>query len=74
MKEVEDKQLKPEKVDLRSKDTLKGTEGFEQIEFNQSDHHFTQIVKLKGGRQRIKFSIPERDLEEKFTKGFGPGG
>ena len=31
-------------------------------------------MKLKGGRQRVKFTLRERDLEEKFTKGFGPGG
>ena len=39
-----------------------------------SDDHQTKIVKLKGGKHRIKFSIPERDIQEKFTKGFGPGG
>ena len=33
-----------------------------------------KIVKLKGGLQRIKFTIPEKDLSEKFIKGFGPGG
>lgn len=36
--------------------------------------HKTQVVKLKGGKTRIKFEIPDRDLDEQFTKGFGPGG
>ena len=51
-----------------------GTEGYEHIEFNLGDDHETQIVKLKGGINRIKFSVPERDIEEHFIKGFGPGG
>ena len=33
-----------------------------------------QIIKLKGGKTRIKFEMPEDDLEEIFSKGFGPGG
>jgi len=31
-------------------------------------------VSLKNGKTRIKFLIPEKDIDEQFTKGFGPGG
>jgi hypothetical protein len=43
-------------------------------DFNMGESHFPQMVKLKGGKKRIKFTIPEKYLQEKFTKGFGPGG
>ena len=33
-----------------------------------------QRVKLKGGKTRYKFEFPEKDLDEQFVKGFGPGG
>ena len=36
--------------------------------------HNVQLVKLKGGKERIKFVIPESDLHETFSRGFGPGG
>jgi len=49
-------------------------EGFENVSFSHAPSHLIQLVKLKGGRQRVKFTLRERDLEEKFTKGFGPGG
>lgn len=34
----------------------------------------TKVIILKGTTSRIKFEIRESDLEEKFVKGFGPGG
>lgn len=36
--------------------------------------HQVKIVKLKGGKTRFKFDLPAKDCDEKFTKGFGPGG
>ena len=49
----------------------------EEMEFEGFNHeatHDIKMVQIKGGKQRIKFTIPERDLSEKFIKGFGPGG
>lgn len=34
----------------------------------------TKIVQLKPGKLRIKFALPDNELEELFIKGFGPGG
>lgn len=34
----------------------------------------TKNVKLKYGLRRLKFTLREQDLSEKFVKGFGPGG
>ena len=34
----------------------------------------TKNVNLKYGLHRLKFKVHEDDLEEKFVKGFGPGG
>ena len=53
---------------------IEGTEGFEQMEFNLGNTHEIQVIKLKGRMQRIKFTVPEMDIDEEFTKGFGPGG
>ena len=72
MKEFESRVAEKAEFSNRTKDS--GTEGFEEIEFNLGEDHKTQVVKLKGGLQRIKFSVPERDIEEQFIKGFGPGG
>lgn len=33
-----------------------------------------QKIKLKHELFRYKFKIPEKDIHEQFTKGFGPGG
>ena len=34
----------------------------------------TKHVHLKKGKVRIKFELKTSDIEEKFVKGFGPGG
>ena len=34
----------------------------------------TKNVNLKYGLHRLKFTVHESDLEEKFVKGFGPCG
>ena len=34
----------------------------------------TKVIILKGTTERIKFELKKKDLEEKFVKGFGPGG
>ena len=43
------------------------------FEKGESDYNVTK-VKLKGGKMRLKFDIPEKELDEQFVKGFGPGG
>ena len=34
----------------------------------------TKNIRLKYSLHRLKFKVNEGDLEEKFVKGFGPGG
>lgn len=74
MREIDQDTINRASKDITEKDKYGGTEGYEMIEFNHQENHCVKIVKLKGGKTRYKFSIPERDLEEKFIKGFGPGG
>ena len=57
MNEFESKKVEKAAVQNRNKDD--GTEGYEDIEFNLGNDHQTQIVKLKGGVNRIKFTVPE---------------
>ena len=44
------------------------------MEFNLGNTHEIQLIKMKGGKTRIKFNVLELDLDEEFTRGFGPGG
>ena len=44
------------------------------MEFNLGNTHEIQLIKMKGGKTRSKFNVLELDVDEEFTRGFGPGG
>jgi len=41
---------------------------------DNTEGHKVQLVKLKGGKTRLKFDLPTKECNEQFTKGFGSGG